>query len=63
MGLLRVSRYGLRVFNRMVSFFFNAQPVTRNIIFQCKNNICLRSTTNCRYEVVKHLINDIIDCI
>jgi hypothetical protein len=41
MGLLRVPRYGVRVFNRMVSFFLtrNPQPVTRNIIFQCKNNI------------------------
>jgi hypothetical protein len=41
MGLLRVPRYGLRVFNRMGSFFLtrNPQPETRNIIFQCKNNI------------------------
>jgi hypothetical protein len=28
-GLLRVTRYGVRVLNRMVSFF-NAQPATRN---------------------------------
>jgi hypothetical protein len=41
MGLLRVPHYGVRVFNRMVSFFLtrNPQPVTRNIIFQCKNKI------------------------
>jgi hypothetical protein len=40
-GLLRVPRYGLRVLNRMVSFFItrNTQLVTRNIIFQRKNNI------------------------
>jgi hypothetical protein len=41
MGLLHVPRYGVRVFNRRVSFFLtrNPQLVTRNIIFQCKNNI------------------------
>jgi len=41
MGLLRVPRYGLRVLNRIVSFFItrNTQLVTRNIIFQRNNNI------------------------
>ena len=41
MELLRVPRYGLRVLNRMVSFLItrNTQLVTRNIIFQRKNNI------------------------
>jgi len=41
MGLLRVASCGLRVFNGMVPIYLtrNPQLVTRNSIFQCKNNI------------------------
>gem|GEM_PF-2392624 len=59
MGRLCVPRYGLWVFNRMVSFskraIRNPQPATRNIIFQCKTTICLKSTSECRVEFLKRL--------